>query len=179
MHPTSRVRVTSSGTEREEIGRGLSRLLADTHALWAKTLRIRRDIGGHEGIVLRPLLARQCRELERATDRIAEHMRALGVAAPRQELRPLLSPVHQGPTSTAEEMIGGLVQRHETVARRIRRVLRLAENAADRATCDLLRQRIDAHDEATWVLVQIATAELLRAAGLPLAYMGIISPRGG
>lgn len=154
--------IPSGTTKREAISRGLSRVLADTHALCAKTRRFGRDVRGHASIVLRPPLAGQCHELELAADRIAERMRALGVAAPRQHLRPSIPPTHRSPTWTAEEMIGCLVERHETVARRIRSVLKLAENAADRTTCDLLRQRLDAHEKATWVLVQIGMVELIR-----------------
>jgi starvation-inducible DNA-binding protein len=148
-------------TDRDSITGGLAKVLADTRALCAKTYRFQRDVGGPTFMVLRPLLKQQRDELELATDRIAERMRFLDLAAHlrRRILRkPLL---HRGPEWTTKAMVSCLIARHETVARRAERVFGLAEKATDRATCDLLRERIKAHERAIWVLVAAGIAALI------------------
>ena len=153
--------VASGATDRKSLARGLTKVLDDTHSLYAKTWRFHRDAGGPGSIVLRLLLAQQCRELGRGTDRIVQRIRSLGL--PAQGWSPSLrkAPVHQGPVWSAKDMIGCLVERHESVARRIESVLRLSEKAADRATCELLRQRIKAHEKAAWVLAKVGIIALV------------------
>lgn len=148
-------------TDRDPIARGLARLLADTRALHAKTSRFCRDVAGPESVVLRPVLEQHCDELRLATDTIAERMgsRGVTVALPQDLAAP---PAHQGPVWTVEEMIGCLAERHEMAARRAHDVLRLAEQAHDRATCDWLMQRIHAHEKTAWVLTAIGIAEWIR-----------------
>jgi starvation-inducible DNA-binding protein len=143
------------------MARGLAKVFADTHALQAKSWRFQRDIAGPLSIVLRPVLQRQGKELGLATDRIAERMRSLGLAAHCPRLGPSIPGVHQGPVWTGMEMIDCLVGMHELVVHRTGKVLWLAEEAMDLATCDLLRQRIEAHEKAAWVLVGVGFADLL------------------
>ncbi len=154
--------VASRAAEGESIARGLSRMLGDTHALYAKSCRFHRDAAGPGSGTLRPTLELQCDELWVGTNLIASRMRALGLRVP---LPCGLPPgaAHHGATWTAEEMIGCLAERHELVGRRARGILRLARERQDLATCDLLVQRIQAHESAAWVLAAIGLAELVRS----------------
>jgi starvation-inducible DNA-binding protein len=151
--------IASGATDRELLASGLAKVLADTHGLYAKTWRFHRDVGRDASIGLRLLLHQQGNDLACATDRIVERMRFLGL--PAQGWRPSLwkPPMHHGPAWSAQEMIRCLAERHEAVARRINGVLQLA--ATDRATCDLLRQRIKAHEKAAWVLAEMGIAALI------------------
>jgi starvation-inducible DNA-binding protein len=154
--------IARGAPDRELLARGLAKILADTHALYAKTWRFHRDIGIPASIVLRPLLHRQGNDLARATGGIVDRMRSLGLPAQGWQCPSLgKPPVHRGPTWSAKKMVGCLVDRHEAVARRIGGVLPLAEGAADRATCDLLRQRLEAHEEAAWLLAEVGIAALV------------------
>ncbi len=153
--------VPGSTTDRELIARGLSKVLGDTHALCAKTRRFHRDITGSSFSILRLVLEQQRVALQRATGVIAKHMRARGLAVlgPKEGLR--TQPQHQGRLWTAQEMIASLTERHESVARRARRVLGIADRAHDQPTCELLVQRIQAHERTAWLLLAIGTAELI------------------
>jgi starvation-inducible DNA-binding protein len=153
---------TGGARDLESMGRGLSKLLADTHALDAKTRRFHRDVGDPEAAVLRPVLEQQRDELQLAAALIAERMSCLGVVA----LRPsgLFAPaaLHHGPAWTAREMIRCLAEGHEMAARRAHAVLRLAEEAHDSVTCDCLGRRVWAHEKAAWVLAAIGVAEFIQ-----------------
>jgi starvation-inducible DNA-binding protein len=156
------MQIVACGTaDRDRIAGGLSKLLADTQALYAETRRLHRGVGGSESIVLRPVLEQQCDELRLATELIAERMRSLGMAVlrPRGGIRaPLLKPA---PVLMVQERIRCLVGRHEAVATRAQRLLGLAEKAHDSALCDLLMQRIQVHEKTGWVLAGIGIAELI------------------
>jgi starvation-inducible DNA-binding protein len=49
-------------------------------------------------------------------------------------------------------MIRRLVEGHETVARTARNAFKLAEEARDQPTCDLLTQRMQVHEKTSWML---------------------------
>jgi len=153
----------SSTSSQEQMARGLLKLLADTQALCSKTQRFRRDVAGPLAQVLRPMLHQQYEELQRAANLIAERMRALGfaVAGPRGHLS-APPPIHEGRVWPANEMIGCLTERHETLARRARLVLRLAEEIQDDAIRDLLVRRSQVHEWTAWMLMSIWIAEVIQ-----------------
>jgi len=54
-------------------------------------------------------------------------------------------------------MVATLIVDHETVARTFRELVAIAENGNDVVTADLLTDRIQAHEEAAWMLRSIAS----------------------
>lgn len=152
--------VAHGGTDRDAIARGLTRVLADTRALQAKTRRFARDAGGLASALLRPALERQGVELEVACELLTERVGSPGrpVLIRSAIHRPL---AHRGPHWRDAEMVSCLVATHEAVGRRADRVLKLAEHARDWATCDLLTQRIDAHETTAWKLVPVGIVALV------------------
>ena len=50
------------------------------------------------------------------------------------------------------DMVGNLVEGHETVIATARSVLQTAEESADAATADLATRRIDVHEKTAWML---------------------------
>ena len=52
----------------------------------------------------------------------------------------------------AQDMIRRLVEGHETVARTARDVFGAADTARDQPSCDLLTQRMQAHEKTAWML---------------------------
>ena len=49
-------------------------------------------------------------------------------------------------------MIETLVRGHEAVVRTARNAFRVAEEANDQPTCDLLTQRMQVHEKTAWML---------------------------
>ncbi|MEY4359536.1 MAG: hypothetical protein RLZZ631_1022, partial [Cyanobacteriota bacterium] len=58
----------------------------------------------------------------------------------------------------AMEMVRELVQGHEAVARTIREVFAVADDADDQPTADLLTQRLQIHEKTAWMLRSLMEA---------------------
>jgi starvation-inducible DNA-binding protein len=56
------------------------------------------------------------------------------------------------------EMVRELVEGHEAVARTIRSVFALADEANDQPTADLLTQRLQIHEKTAWMLRSLMEA---------------------
>jgi starvation-inducible DNA-binding protein len=140
--------------KREEIARGLSRVLADTYTLYLKTHNFHWNVTGPMFQTLHLMFETHYNELALAVDLVAERIRALGVPAPgtyRQFAE--LSAIKEEPgVPKATEMIKLLVDGHETVARTAREIFKVAEGASDQPTCDLLTQRMQLHEKTAWML---------------------------
>jgi starvation-inducible DNA-binding protein len=141
-------------SQRQEIAKGLSRVLADSYTLYLKTHNFHWNVTGPMFQTLHLMFETQYNELALAVDLVAERIRALGLPAPgtyRQFIE-LSSIKEEEGVPKAQEMIRLLVQGHETVARTAREVFRAAERASDQPTCDLLTQRMQVHEKTAWML---------------------------
>jgi starvation-inducible DNA-binding protein len=139
---------------RQEIASGLSRVLADTYTLYLKTHNYHWNVTGRMFQTLHRMFEAQYGELALAVDALAERVRALGFPAPgtyRQFLA-LTSIGEEEGVPRAEDMIARLVEGHEACARTAREVFRVAEDAGDQPTCDLLTQRMHLHEKTAWML---------------------------
>jgi starvation-inducible DNA-binding protein len=96
----------------------------------------------------------QYTELWTALDGIAERIRALGFPAPYGGCaiasRASIPETEGNPAALA--MVRELVIGHEAVARTIRAVFVLADEANDQPTADLLTQRLQVHEKTAWML---------------------------
>ena len=140
--------------DREQIARGLSKLLADSYTLYLKTHNYHWNVTGPQFNTLHVMFEGQYTELATAVDEIAERIRALGVRAPGSySAFAELTKIAEGSgEETAEEMIRQLVIGQEAVARTAREVFPLAEAANDEPTADLLTQRMQIHEKNAWML---------------------------
>ncbi len=140
--------------QREAIAQGLSRVLADSYSLYLKTHYFHWNVTGPMFQTLHLMFETQYTELALAVDLVAERIRALGVYAPGtyRQFAALSSIPEEDGVPKAKEMIERLVQGHETVARTAREVFRLADEANDQPTCDLLTQRMQLHEKTAWML---------------------------
>lgn len=140
--------------ERQEIAKGLSRVLADTYTLYLQTHNFHWNVTGPMFQSLHAMFETQYTELALAVDLIAERIRALGFAAPGtyKQLAQLSTIPDVEGVPKAEEMTRLLVHGHETVARTAREVFRVTESASDQPTCDLLTQRMQVHEKTAWML---------------------------
>jgi starvation-inducible DNA-binding protein len=140
--------------DRQQIAKGLSRLLADTYTLYLKTHNFHWNVTGPMFQTLHLMFETQYNELALAVDIIAERIRSLGVVAPGtyKQFVELSSIKEEDGVPKAQEMIFLLVQGQETVVRTARSLYDVAENAKDEATADLLTQRIQLHEKTAWML---------------------------
>jgi starvation-inducible DNA-binding protein len=147
-------------TAREDsIATELSRLLADTFATYTKTLHYHWNVRGAHFYSLHKLFEEQYLELQEAVDEIAERVRQLGAdtppfGAPMDSLTAVRADTD---VPAAMDMVRGLIDANEAVARAARDVVTVADEQGDVATADLATERVEAHEKALWMLR--ATAE--------------------
>ncbi len=143
-----------SADDRKAITEGLSRVLADTFALYLKTHSFHWNVTGPMFNTLHTMFMTQYTELWTALDEVAERIRALGHPAPGSfsQFGALASITEEAGVPKAEDMIRQLVEGHEAAARTIRTVFKAAESADDQPTADLLTQRLQIHEKTAWML---------------------------
>ncbi len=139
---------------RKAIAEGLSRLLADSYSLYLKTHNYHWNVTGPQFTTLHTLFETHYMELALAVDEIAERIRALGHRAPGSysEFAELSVIEEDRDSPDANEMIARLVAGQEAVVRTARDVIKLAGDAGDEPTADLLTQRMQAHEKNAWML---------------------------
>ena len=140
--------------DRKAIAEGLSRVLADTFALYLKTHSFHWNVTGPMFNTLHTMFMEQYTELWTALDEIAERVRALGYPAPGSftQFSTLATIAEETSVPRANDMIRQLVEGHEAVARTARAVFPTAEEANDQPTADLLTQRLQIHEKTAWML---------------------------
>lgn len=139
---------------REEIAKGLSRLLADTYTLYLKTHNFHWNVTGPMFQTLHTMFEGQYNELALAVDEVAERIRALGVKAPGtySEFAKLSSIKEPQGDLNAQQMIAELVAGQEAVVRTARSIFPVVEESNDQPTADLLTRRMNDHEKAAWML---------------------------
>lgn len=139
---------------RNEIAKGLARLLADSYTLYLKTHNFHWNVVGPQFNTLHTMFEEQYSELAIAVDDIAERIRALGVKAPGSyhQFNELTRIEEVTNDPNAQEMVDQLVKDHEAVVRTAREVFPVAEEASDEPSADLLTQRMNLHEKTAWML---------------------------
>jgi starvation-inducible DNA-binding protein len=140
--------------DRAAIAEALSRLLADTHVLYLKTHNYHWNVTGPMFQTLHLMFETQYNELWTATDLIAERIRALGYFAPGtyKEYAKLAVIEEEDSVPAAADMIRRLVEGNDAASRTARAGLKIAEDANDAPTADLLTQRLQIHEKTAWML---------------------------
>lgn len=143
-----------SKAERSEVVQELSKVLADSFAIYLKTHGYHWNVRGAEFFSYHNLLEQQYREIWDALDEIAERIRALGEFAPQaQSTFANLTSIKDGdPDKDAAAMVKELMKDHETVIATCRAALKAADEDGDDVSVDLLTQRLSAHEKAAWML---------------------------
>ena len=155
---STEINIGISEQDRQDIARGLARLLADSYTLYLKTHNYHWNVTGPLFNTLHQMFEEQYTELAVAIDEIAERIRALGEPAPGsyQAYSELTEIEEEVGEPSAEEMILRLLKGQETVARTARSVIAAAEAANDEPTADLLTQRMQVHEKNAWMLRSMA-----------------------
>lgn len=140
--------------DRLAIANGLSRVLADTYTLYLKIHNFHWNVTGPMFNTLHQMFEQQYTELAVAVDDVAERIRALGVKAPGSytEFRRLTVIEEETGHPAAEQMVAQLLADNEAVVRTAREIFRLADQAGDEPTADLLTQRMQLHEKTAWML---------------------------
>ena len=148
------VNIGIDAKQRAKIADGLSRLLADTFALYLKTHNFHWNVTGPMFNSLHTMFETQYNELWLALDEVAERIRALGYPAPGtpEELVRLASIKSTPGVPDAGQMIALLVEGQETVVRTARSLFPTVDAAGDEPTADLLTQRMQVHEKTAWML---------------------------
>lgn len=139
---------------RKQIALELSKVLAESFAVYVKTHGYHWNVRGPEFFSLHTLLEQQYREIWAALDVVAERIRALGEYAPQgPSAFANLTSISEGkPETEAMEMLKELMGDHETLIATARAAIEVSDAAGDEATTDLLTQRLAAHEKAAWML---------------------------
>ena len=138
---------------RKKVAGALEQVLADTYSLYAKTHGYHWNIEGPRFLTLHTLFETEYNELWLALDLIAERIRSLGHYAPFGALIAKKSTI-EGDTGVPkeDEMIANLAAGNEAVVKAARAALKIAEEAGDQATADLMTQRVSVGEKAAWML---------------------------
>src|SRR5688572_15829724 len=140
--------------ERADVAQELTKVLADSFAVYLKTHGYHWNVRGPEFFSFHNLLEQQYRDIWAALDDIAERIRALGVLAPQSfsGFGNLTSIKDGDPEKEATAMLKELMQDHETLIATARKAFAAADEAGDEASADLMTQRLAAHEKFAWML---------------------------
>jgi starvation-inducible DNA-binding protein len=146
-----------SDGDRKDIAEGLAAYLADAYTLYLKTHNFHWNVTGPMFNALHVMFENQYTEQWTALDDVAERIRALGFNAPGSyaEFIQLTSiPEEPGLSDIPDwkEMVRQLTVGNEAVCRTARRVLKVADEAGDDPTVDMLTQRLQTHEKYAWML---------------------------
>jgi starvation-inducible DNA-binding protein len=149
-----KINIGISEPQREEIAKGLSKLLADSYTLYLKTHNFHWNVTGPMFNTLHLMFETQYNEMWLALDEIAERIRALDEPAPGtySQFAKLTSIPEADGIPEARTMIKQLLEGHEAVVRTARGIFETADKAEDEATADLLTTRIQFHEKTAWML---------------------------
>ncbi len=139
---------------RAAVSEGLSRVLADTYALYLKTQNFHWNVRGPEFYSLHLLFEKQYQTLAEAVDEIAERIRALGNFVEASFTAFAITSTIKGEEKVlqAKEMLTSLVHGHETCIRGARKVAEIADRDGDFATVDMLGRMLGSHEKMAWFL---------------------------
>ena len=143
-----------SAKDRKAVADGLSKLLADSYAVYLKTHGYHWNVRGPNFSQLHTLFMAQYTEMWTAIDEVAERIRALGELAPQgYGAFGNLSAIKDGdPTKNAEAMLNDLIESHETLIATLYAALPSAQEAGDEVSASLISDRLTAHEKHVWML---------------------------
>jgi starvation-inducible DNA-binding protein len=139
---------------RDAVAAALKMALADSYAMYLKTLGVHWNVTGPSFYGLHKLTDAQYQDLHAAADAIAERIRSLGHVAPASfsEFREASCVDVETPHKSTPAMLTELVADNEAVARRMLAASDIADEAGDKFSEDMLIARIGVHEQNAWML---------------------------
>lgn len=149
-----KIEIGMNDQARADISGLLSKLLADTYALYVKTQNLHWNIHGPEFYSLHLLSEKQYEELAENIDEIAERIRALGfyVEGSMESFLKLSSITEEHAINPKHTYLEHLIQSHEVVIRDLRNLGNAAEKHHDHGTVDMIGKLLRFHEQAAWML---------------------------
>lgn len=140
--------------DRLKSAEAVTKLMANTYTLYLKTHGYHWNVEGPHFQQLHIQFMEQYTEMWTAVDELAERVRALGLYAPRSyAAMAKVSDIKEEQGSPDwKTMVQTLAQDHEQLAKIARDVLRIAEEANDDATADVVSPRVTLHEKTAWML---------------------------
>lgn len=137
-----------------QLAKSLSKLLADTYALYLKTQNYHWHVHGPQFKTLHILFEEQYTTLAQAVDDIAERILTLGEKAPAtfDEYNQLKSIPDGDSNANAAKMVSDLYDDHGKLIKDLNQSIRLAQDSNDEGSISLLSERIAAHEKIRWML---------------------------
>ncbi|WP_417760273.1 Dps family protein [Shewanella sp.] len=150
----SQINIGIDQANRQEIAKGLYKVLADTYGLYLKTHSFHWNVTGPMFNSLHQMFEDQYLELATAVDVLAERVRALGERVPGSysAFAAVTGIKEDNGVTDANQMIQELLEGQEVIIRNARSLYPLVNQANDEATADLLTQRIQLHEKTAWML---------------------------
>ena len=141
-------------TDRATMAEKLGATLASTYVLYQKTQSVHWNVTGPLFVSVHKLTEGQYEDLAASIDAIAERIRALGAKTPVGLSTYINESVidDQGEWGDVEAMPKQLSDDNLAVANQMREFVKIADEADDVFTADLLTARIGALEEASWML---------------------------
>ncbi len=132
----------------------LSKLLADTYAVYLKTQNYHWHVKGPLFKSLHTLFEEQYTELANAVDEIAERILTIGHKAPATLKEYVnLTSIEDGDSSLdANAMVGDLYNDHQKIIQDLYKSLSAANEINDEGSASLLGDRIAHHEKIRWML---------------------------
>lgn len=148
------VNIGIDDNHRKAVADGLTRVLADTYALYLKTQNYHWNVTGPLFHAVHGMTEEQYKDLAEAVDEIAERIRTLGFKAPGsfKTYQDLTQVKDADNGLAAEDMVRDLANDHETLARANRTLHETADQAGDDTTVGLLDDRLAFHEKTAWML---------------------------
>jgi starvation-inducible DNA-binding protein len=139
---------------RGSVAGALVKVLADTYTLYLKTHNFHWNVTGPSFPQLHSQFETQYTEMAAAVDEIAERIRALGAFAPGgyAAFGKLTEVKEAAGVPAATDMIRQLLADNELLVRAAREALRVAEQAGDDESVDLMVRRMQVHGKNAWML---------------------------
>lgn len=140
------------------IAEGLADVLADTYRLMFKTHAYHWNVEGPLFYSIHNLTEAQYENMFKASDELAERIRALGKMAPfaLHDIMERSALSDRDELPSAGEMCNELADDHERVAHRLHALVEITEERKDVVTEDLATERSAFHEQAAWMLRAIA-----------------------
>ncbi len=155
MMDTKEVNIGLDQEGRKHVADALSGFLASTYTLYMKALYYHWNVTGPHFHSLHELFEQHYQDLHEAGDELAERIRALGHFTPGTfQAYAEMSSVKEDDVlpKDSKHMVKNLLKGHETCSQEARKVLKIAEEAEDEVTVDMMVARMSTHEEAAWML---------------------------
>lgn len=138
----------------ESLSQYIRLLLSNTYVLLVKTQNFHWNITGPRFQQLHLLFESQYEDLFKAVDVIAEQIRILGFRPPSslQEFLNLTSLDENNSRLSENQMLESLLNDHLQIQSEIKEAIDKCKEINDEGTCDLLIDRLRAHEKISWML---------------------------